>query len=149
MIIRIEESSKKAKIVEQVLGNLPEWFGIEESTKEYIKNSKELVVFTDDKNRGFITLKETSKYTIEIYVIGVLKEYHRKRLGKDLFLVAQNYAKDNNYKFMQVKTIKEGIYKEYDRTIRFYKAMGFLEFECFEELWEKGNPCQIFIKSLY
>ncbi|WP_253197933.1 hypothetical protein [Clostridium gasigenes] len=49
---------------------------------------------------------------------------------------------------MQVKTVKEGCYDEYDRTIAFYKNLGFKELECFPILWDEWNPCQIYIISL-
>ena len=49
---------------------------------------------------------------------------------------------------MQVKTVQMGKYEEYDRTNRFYLALGFREFEVFPTLWDEGNPCQVYIMSL-
>ena len=44
--------------------------------------------------RGFIALKETSPDTVEIYVMGVLKEFHRYKIGTHLFKVCYDYAKE-------------------------------------------------------
>lgn len=49
-IIKIENKDEKAKIVEEVLTDLPEWFGLPESTKEYINDSKELDLWAAKEN---------------------------------------------------------------------------------------------------
>ena len=38
------------------------------------------------------------------------------------------------YSFMQVKTVQMGRYENYDETNRFYRSLGFKEFEVFPEL---------------
>ncbi|HHD2787200.1 hypothetical protein ACHM2U_02215 [Clostridium perfringens] len=60
--------------------------------------------------RGFIALKETSPYTLEIYVMGILKEFHRYKIGNKLFKAYYDYDKEQRYLYMQVKTVKEGCY---------------------------------------
>ena len=42
-----------------------------------------------------------------------------------------------------------GKYPEYDETNRFYLGLGFKEFELMPNLWDKWNPCQIYVMSLY
>ena len=49
---------------------------------------------------------------------------------------------------MQVKTVKMGVYPDYDITNRFYQSLGFQEFEVIKELWGEDNPCQIYVMSL-
>lgn len=98
--------------------------------------------------RGFIALKETSIYTVEIYVMGVMKDFQGQKIGENLFRACYDYAKAKGYSFMQVKTVKEGCYKEYDKTIAFYRKLGFKEFECFPTLWDKWNPCQVYIMCI-
>ena len=151
MIFIINDKSEKEEIARRILNKLPEWFGLPESTEEYIKCSKDMFFLADiedSKPRGFIVLKETSHYTVEIYVMGVLKEFHRNKIGYDLFKTCYDYAKEQGYLYMQVKTVKEGCYEEYNRTIKFYKSLGFKEFECFPTLWDEWNPCQIYIMSI-
>ena len=49
---------------------------------------------------------------------------------------------------MQVKTVREGMYEDYDKTNRFYRSVGFSELEVIEDLWDADNPCQIYVMSL-
>ena len=151
MIFKIEDRDRKEKISREILCELPDWFGLPESTAEYISCSKEMPFWADIENRqvrGFIALKETSPYTLEIYVMGVLKEFHRYKIGTNLFKACYEYAKEHGYLYMQVKTVKEGCYDVYDRTNAFYKKIGFKEFECFPILWDECNPCQVYIMSI-
>ena len=97
---------------------------------------------------GFLYLKETGKATVELYVMGVLKEYHRQGIGRELFRSARKAASEAGYSFMQVKTVQTGKYEEYDDTNRFYLSLGFQEFEVFPTLWDAWNPCQIYIMTI-
>ena len=49
---------------------------------------------------------------------------------------------------IQVKTVDEGHYKEYDQTIAFYEGVGFKKMEVFPTLWDEWNPCLILIKKI-
>ncbi|MGL4740036.1 MAG: hypothetical protein ACRC41_04430 [Sarcina sp.] len=71
-----------------------------------------------------------------------------KKIGYNLFKTCYDYAKDQGYLYMQVKTVKAGCYKNYNLTNEFYKKIGFKEFECFPTLWDKWNPCQVYIISI-
>ena len=109
MIFKIEDRDRKEKIAREILCELTDWFGLPESTAEYISCSKEMPFGADIENRqvrGFIALKETSPYTLEIYVMGVLKEFHRYKIGTNLFKACYEYAKEHGYLYMQVKTVK-------------------------------------------
>jgi GNAT superfamily N-acetyltransferase len=97
---------------------------------------------------AFISLKETSKYTAEIYCMGVLKKYHRKGIGRKIFQAFETYAIKNGYKFLQVKTVEEGKYDSYDLTNAFYKSLGFYPLEVFPKIWDEWNPCQILVKLI-
>ncbi len=151
MITHITDPKQKAAIAATILYALPEWFGIPESTDNYISESKDLPFFACVEENipiGFMTLRETSPHTAEIHVCGVLKNYHKNGIGTALFHALENYAKEQGYQFLQVKTVKRGYYKEYDITNAFYERVGFKELECFPTLWDDANPCQIYIKSL-
>jgi len=151
MIEQIHSAQQKKAIAASILHALPDWFGLPESTAEYIRESAHMPFWAATENGqtlGFIALKETSPYTAEIYVMGVLPDLHRKGIGRQLFRVFEAYAQENGYRFLQVKTIREGCYAEYDRTNAFYRSMGFCELECFPELWGENNPCQIYIKHI-
>ena len=151
MIKQIQASDEKEKIASKVLSDLPDWFGLPESTRNYITESKNMpfwAVYVNDCPVGFLALKQTSKATAEIFVMGVLNEYHRNGIGRMLYETFEQYAKDHGYSFAQVKTVNMGCYDEYDRTNLFYIAMGFQELECFPTLWDEWNPCQVYVKYI-
>lgn len=147
----ISDKVEKQNIARSVLEALSDWFGIPEAREEYIRNSADLpffAAFDEERPVGFLCLKETGKDTVEIHVMGILPEYHRKGIGRQLFEAAKKTASREGYSFLQVKTVQMGKYEEYDRTNRFYLAVGFKEFEVFPSLWDENNPCQIYILSL-
>lgn len=149
-ISKVENSNEKKGIVSEVLSDLPEWFGLPESTRVYIEDSKNLplwVAINHQENIGFITLKESSIDTGELHCMGIKKAYHRKGIGKKLYKALEQYAM-SKYQYLQVKTVDEGHYKEYDQTISFYKSVGFSKLEVFPTLWDEWNPCLIMIKAL-
>lgn len=151
-IKEIHEKEQKREISAYILKALPNWFGIPENTEEYINRSTNLPFFAAmDKSRplGFISLKENNQYTAEIYVMGILPDYHRQGVGRALFNSALSWAKEKGYEFLQVKTLDEShpdIY--YARTRKFYFSMGFRPLECFPELWGKENPCLIMVQYI-
>ena len=151
MIRQIADSKEKQVIARTVLEARPEWFGILEAREDYIAKSAAQTffgAFDGEEPVGFLCLAETGKDTVELSVCGVLKEYHRKGIGRELFANAKEFAVSKGYSFLQVKTVQMGKYKEYDATNRFYLSLGFREFEVFPTLWEEGNPCQVYVMAL-
>ncbi len=150
-IFDVSEPAERQSITRLILEALPEWFGIHESREEYIRESASQAFFAaydGEKTIGFLCLKETGKETVELCVMGVLKDYHRKGVGRKLFEAAREKAKRSGYSFMQVKTVQMGRYADYDATNRFYLSLGFKEFEVFPTLWDEWNPCQVYVMSL-
>lgn len=151
MIRIVCSAEEKRRIARLILEALPDWFGIPEARDNYIEESADEITvasFDHDTPNGFLCLKETGKDTVELAVMGVLKECHRKGIGRKLFEAAKEIAVEKGYSFLQVKTVQMGRYEEYDRTNRFYLALGFKEFEVFPTLWDECNPCQIYVMSL-
>ena len=83
-----------------------------------------------------------------INLVFTRKEYHRKGMGRALLGCFLDYAAGHGYEYVQVKTVQKGHYPEYDRTNAFYEAVGFRELECFPDLWDVGNPCQVYVKYI-
>ena len=135
----------KEKFVLDVLHDLPEWFGIESAVKEYALKANSYPFFYIE-NKGFLMLHETSPYTAEIYCMGVKKKFRHQGVGKELFDQAYAYCV-GKYEFLQVKTVKMGMYSEYDQTNQFYKRLGFKEFEVLD-IWDEANPCQVYIMKV-
>lgn len=151
MVEYITNEEDKEAIASRILNNLPDWFGLPESTRKYILDSRNMpfwAFYEDNQPKGFIALKETSTFTAEIYVMGVLKEKHHQGIGTALWEAFAEYAREKGYEYVQVKTVQKGHYKEYDISNSFYERMGFKELECIPTLWDEWNPCQIYVKYI-
>lgn len=151
MVRQIYNKTEKMGIARRILEALPDWFGIPEAREEYIRDSGEQLFFTageEGKPIGFLCLKETGRETVELSVMGVLKEFHRQGIGRELFTAAKACAADRGYLFLQVKTVQMGRYDDYDRTNLFYISMGFKEFEVLPTLWGEENPCQVYVMAI-
>ena len=96
IIIREKNADKKTQAAQEVLFNLPEWFGLEKETRKYIDIASTLPMWVakdvENKILGFITLSETSKDTVEIHCMAVKKRYHRKGIGKLLIESVETYS---------------------------------------------------------
>ena len=151
MIQQIYDKNEKRQIARQVLESLTDWFGVPESREKYIEESAGQLFFTAIEASapvGFLCLKETGKDTVELAVMGVLKEYHRHGVGRGLVEATKSSAREKGYSFLQVKTVQMGKYEDYDQTNLFYQSMGFKEFEVFPTLWDEANPCQVYVMAL-
>ena len=150
-IEQIKDPATKQAIARKILEGLRDWFEVDESREKYISDCAGwtfLAAKEKDEYSGFLCLKETGKDTVELAVMGVKKEFHRKGLGRKLFEAAKKIATEKGYSFMQVKTVQMGVYPDYDITNRFYQSCGFKELEVIKEIWGEENPCQIYIMYL-
>lgn len=151
MVKQILDSTEKKAISRAILEALPNWFGIPEARENYIAESADqtfFAAFDGEQPIGFLCLKETGRATVELEVMGVLKEHHRHGIGRTLFTEAKEQAAKDGYTFLQVKTVQMGRYPEYDDTNKFYLSLGFQEFEVFPTLWDEWNPCQVYVMAL-
>lgn len=142
----------KAEICEKVLRALPKWFGIESAILDYVTDVQTMPMFVardGDEVIGFISLNEHNPKTAEIHVMGVLEAYHRQKVGKTLVERAEPHLASRHFDYLTVKTLSESrVNEEYDRTRRFYLAMGFTPLEEFKTLWGEDNPCLFLVKTL-
>lgn len=151
IIKEIVDIDEKEKISREILNDLPEWFGMPESTEEYITDSQDkpfIACFMDNEAVGFVVLNATSEDCADIFVMGIKKNYHRMGIGTKLNDAYEKLAKKLGYTYTQVKTVQSGHYKEYDITNNFYKSVGYKELEVFPTLWDEWNPCQVYIKYI-
>ena len=148
----IENASEKSEIVEKIILSLPRWFGIDSANEMYInevKKYKMIASFDENKAVGFLSIKETSNVAVEIYLIGVLPEFHRFGIGKKLFYAAYSHMKKRGFKYFTVKTLDPAREDEgYQKTRFFYESLGFEKLETFPDLWSKENPCLMLIKTI-
>ena len=151
-IRELTDPGEKQEAVRTILEDLPEWFGIPQAQEEYIQDSASQTCFAafpaENRLAGVLCLSETGKDTVQIAVMGVLKQYHRQGIGRQLCEQAQQWAARKGYSFLQVKTVEQGKYQAYDKTNLFYQSLGFKDFEVFRNLWSPENPCQVYVMSL-
>ena len=69
VIEEVKEEKQKMIAVSEVLKDLPEWFGIPESTQAYIEGARDLqvwVAYQESKLAGFVSLSYSSEECAEI-----------------------------------------------------------------------------------
>ena len=114
-------------VVAEILRDLPEWFGIPESTQAYIEGAKDLRVwaaYQESDVVGFISLSYSSEDCAEIDCLGVKKSFQDQGIGRELITTIEREAV-KQVDYLQVKTVAEGSNKNYDRTNVFYRSLGF------------------------
>jgi N-acetylglutamate synthase-like GNAT family acetyltransferase len=135
-----------------ILRLLPDWFGIEASILNYEQEIQALPTFLARKVEqvvGFLTLKQHTPFSAEIYVMGVHPEARRSGIGRSLVESAEAHARRLGIEYLQVKTLGPSRPDEgYTATRAFYAAEGFRPLEEFSQIWDKDNPCLILVKRL-
>lgn len=143
---------EKARIAREILTALPAWFGDPAGREGYIRDCADApfaAAFGEGHALGFIVLKETSPCAIEVAVMGVLPEHHRRGVGRALMAWAEAYARSRGMRFLHLKTLDASAhYPPYDGTRAFYAAVGFLPLQCLPALWDAANPCLLMVKPL-
>ena len=150
-IILPDQPETKKEIARTILEGLPEWFGIESSREQYIRQSASQIMIAacgSNGPAGFLCLAPTSSAALEIVVMGVKKTWQHQGIGTLLIEQAKRWGRDHHYSFLHVKTVAEGWYEEYDQTNRFYQKCGFQKLEVLPDLWDENNPCQIYIMTI-
>ena len=87
VIKEVKDEEQKMAVVAEVLKDLPEWFGIPESTQAYIEGAKDLQVwaaFQESNLLGFVSLSYSSEDCAEIDCLGVKKIIPRSRNWKGI-----------------------------------------------------------------
>jgi ribosomal protein S18 acetylase RimI-like enzyme len=137
---------------ERILRGLPEWFGIESSLAQYVKDTTTLPTWMVDGQNGeaiaCLTLREHNPCSGEIHLIAVDRDYHRRGIGRMLEEFLEDHLRSRGFMFLQVKTLGPSRPDaHYEETRKFYEAMSFTALEEFSTLWP-GNPCLLMVKRL-
>jgi GNAT superfamily N-acetyltransferase len=142
----------RSAVCTPILRSLPAWFGIEEAIVHYSAEIDHLPTFLAcdaEAVLGFLSLKEHSPYSAEVYVMGIRAEAHRRGLGRALVEAAQAWLRPRGIEYLQVKTLGPSHGDpNYAKTRAFYAAVGFRPLEEFEQIWGEENPCLILVKRL-
>jgi RimJ/RimL family protein N-acetyltransferase/N-acetylglutamate synthase-like GNAT family acetyltransferase len=151
--VQVESHDEKSAICEHILRMLPNWFGVEESIVSYVKEVRELPFFAayaaDNVAVGFVALKPHNEYTAEVCVMGVLQDFHRHGVGRQLIALCVEECRRVGRVFLTVKTLDQSrVSHSYEKSRLFYRAQGFYPLEVFPLLWNENNPCQFMAKYL-
>ena len=90
VIKEVKYEDQKMAVVAKILKDLPEWFGIPESTQAYIEGAKDLQVWTafqESNLLGFVSLSYSSEDCAEIDCLGVKKLIKVEGLGVNCLLL--------------------------------------------------------------
>ena len=137
---------------EAVLRALPDWFGIEASIVQYVKDVDRFPAFVavdGERTIGLLALARHAPEAAEIHVMGVLPERHRTRVGSALLAAAERWLRTQGVRFLTVKTLSATHPDPgYAATRAFYAATGFVPLLELPDLWDPGDPCLIMLKTL-
>lgn len=133
-----------------ILRALPNWFGIPASVQDYVAvadRSPTVIASLSGEEVGLLTLVKHSQYSAEVYVMGVLPEFHRQGIGQALLHYAERMLAADGMNFLQVKTLGPSkLDAGYENTRAFYFRCGFRPLEEFPDLWDPDNPALQMIK---
>jgi GNAT superfamily N-acetyltransferase len=136
---------------EAILRGLPEWFGIEESLVQYVRDLsvyETFLAWEGDRLAGFLALREHGPWSAEIHVMAVHRDRHRRGIGASLVEEAERRLRQRGHEYLQVKTLGPSRPDaSYGKTRAFYMARGFRPLEE-TALWGETNPCLIMVKRL-
>jgi GNAT superfamily N-acetyltransferase len=149
----VRSGSGHPDAVERILRELPEWFGIESSIRDYVEAATRLdnylaMVDGDPEPAGVLLIDRHFDPAAEIHLLAVTPRLHRTGIGKALVENAEADLARSGVRYLQVKTLGPSRPDpHYDATRAFYLRCGFCPLEEIHGLWP-GNPCLVMVKSL-
>ena len=148
-VVEIEDPAHRSRVAETVLRDLPEWFGIDVATREYIEAAATLPTFAVEPDVGFLCLKRHTPRAAEIHVMGVRRRHHRQGVGRALVEAAEEWCRARGVRYLHVKTLGPSRPDpDYARTRAFYEALGFVALEELRGLWDEDNPALLLVKDV-
>ena len=144
--------TRKRDVQERPTAMLPGWFGKADSNAKYASQAEMLDGYVAEREgvpRGLLLLKQSSPVGAEIYWMGVDPAYHRLGIGRALIEAAVEAVRTRGVRYLFVATLHPAIpYEPYERTRRFYEAVGFA-FVLEEQFpTDPTNPLGYYVKQL-
>jgi GNAT superfamily N-acetyltransferase len=147
-VTAVDDPVQRSRICEDVLRELPGWFGLDDANARYVREVSDLPTFAVGSD-AFLALKRHTAKAAEVYVMGVRPSLHGRGLGSALLEAAEEHLRRQGVEYLQVKTLGPSRPNErYARTRRFYEARGFVPLEELSGIWDAENPCLILVKRL-
>jgi GNAT superfamily N-acetyltransferase len=157
-----------------ILGELPEWFGIDRFTHEYVEAAAKFpnyvavaapeaappggapapAVEADggkipaEDVLGVLLVDQRYPTSAEVHLLAVRRKHHRGGIGRTLMRRVEDDLRAQGVRLLSVKTLGPSASDpDFDRTRAFYAACGFHPVEEFPDLWV-DNPCMLMVKAL-
>ena len=151
-MVEIRRGQNDPAAIDRLLRSLPDWFGIEESIVDYVRDahSKPTYLAVDPSGGvvGAMLVTDHNASTKEIHLMAVAADHQRLGIGRAMVNAVESDARRAGVKLLEVKTLGPSMdYEPYARTREFYHAVGFVPVEEIVGLWP-GNPCLIMVKPL-
>lgn len=153
MTIHIEERpAGSGAICQAILATIGDWFGMPASNAEYehlAEIGPAVVALAGGAPVGLMLLKRHFDTTLEVYFLGVQIDRHRQGCGRALMAHAEAIAREEGRPFVLVKTQGPSAnYEPYERTRRFYEALGYAALEELDVGWGPENPTLLMAKAI-
>lgn len=140
------------KACSDILGTLPDWFGIAEANEEYVaaaESARTLVAAVDGEAVGVLVPRRHSDNAAEIYLLAVAAPHRRNGIGRALVETAERLLADDGVSFLQVKTLSARRRDDgYEETRAFYRSLGFVHLEEHPTMWDPANPALQLVKHI-
>jgi GNAT superfamily N-acetyltransferase len=135
-----------------ILATIGDWFGVPASNAEYehlAETGPAVVALEGGRPIGLMLLKRHFDTALEVYFLAVTRERHRTGSGRALMGHAETVARTEGRRFVTVKTQGPSAnYEPYERTRRFYEAVGYAGIEELDVGWGPENPTLIMVKAV-
>jgi GNAT superfamily N-acetyltransferase len=137
---------------ERLLARLPDWFGLEAQNRAYVESLSlfpAVVALQDGEIAGFLALEQHTPESVEIHVMAVEPRLHRKGIGGALAAWAERWCREHDVRWLHVKTRGPATPDpHYERTRRFYLALGFEPLFESLTLWGPEDAALILVKTV-
>lgn len=156
-----------------ILEELPEWFGIDRFTHEYVEAAAKFPNYVavaasaptapgiaappigadggeipSEDVLGVLLLDQRYPTSAEVHLLAVRRKHHRAGIGRALMERVEDDLRAQGVRLLSVKTLGPSAYDPgFDQTRAFYAACGFHPVEEFPDLWA-DDPCMLMVKAL-
>ncbi|MFC8800004.1 GNAT family N-acetyltransferase [Promicromonospora sp. NPDC057138] len=146
-----------------ILEELPEWFGIDRFTHEYVEAAAKFPNYVAvappeggadggetpfEDVLGVLLVDQRYPTSAEVHLLAVRRKHHRAGIGRTLLERVEQDLRAQGVRLLSVKTFGPSASDpDFDRTRAFYTACGFHPVEEFPDLWV-DNPCLLMVKPL-
>jgi GNAT superfamily N-acetyltransferase len=151
--VEIVRDRQDPEAIERLLRALPDWFGIEESLRDYVEDARGKPTYlaiggSDHAVLGALVATTHNPLSAEMHLLAVNPEHHRRGVGRALVMAFEADMAASGLRLVQVKTQGPSRPDEgYEKTLAFYLAMGYIPLEELHGIWAE-NPCLILVKPL-